>query len=300
MLSLDDFKPIKLEDKPLFDKHYEKYPPIHSDNLFTTMISWMDYGKYHYLFLDDSLIIMTKIKNKIQFRPPSGKYDKNVVNQVLQLAKKEGSDYPIVLVDKQTKELLSKDYPSLDFIPDRDYFDYVYLSSDLAELSGSNYSKIRNRLNKFKKSFNYTIEKISEENMKEIGEFLKRWCLWKDCESDPLLENERKAILYSMSHFFDLKLTGITMRINGEIESIAVFEKMSPDTAVVHYEKGSPDFDGIYKTINQETAKTLQKDYQFINRESDMNLPGLRKAKMSFRPSHMIEVSHTSLESISV
>lgn len=299
MLLLDDFKPLKLEDKPLFDKHYEKYPPMHSDNLFTTMISWMGYSNYHYVFLDDNLIIMTKIKNKIQFRPPSGKYNKDIVNQVFQLAKKEGSEYPIVLIDEETKELLSKNYPNLDFIPHRDFFDYIYLSTNLAELSGSDYSKIRNRLNKFKKSFNYTIEKISEENMNEVGEFLKRWCLWKDCESDPLLENERKAILYSMSNFLELKLSGIAMRIDDKIESIAVYEKMNPTTAVIHYEKGSPDFDGIYKAINQETAKILQKDYQFINRESDMNLPGLRKAKMSYRPHHMIKVYHINLKRIS-
>jgi hypothetical protein len=165
-------------------------------------------------------------------------------------------------------------------------------------LKGSKYAKIRNRLNKFKNNYEYSIERISEENMNEVREFLKRWCLWKDCESDPLLENEKKAILYSISRFFELKLSGIAMRINGAIEAIAVYEKMSPDVAVVHYEKGSPDFDGIYKAINQETANILQKDFTYINRESDMNLPGLRKAKMSYRPHHMVEVFHVNKQNI--
>ena len=134
----------------------------------------------------------------------------------------------------------------------------------------------------------------------EIHEFLKRWCLWKDCESDPILENEKKAILYSMKHFFDLNLSGITIRINDAIESIAVYEQMNPDTAVVHYEKGSPDYDGIYKTINQETAKILMNDFKFINRESDMGIPGLRKAKMSYKPHHMVEVYTIDKQSIMV
>jgi len=299
-LSIDDFKPIKIEDKPLFDKHHAKYPPVHSDNVFTTIISWMDYSNYRYAFLEKNLIIISKIKNQIQFRPPSGKYNKDIVKQVLRLAKKEGSDSPIGLIDTQTKDWLSKNYSGLEFIPDRNYFDYVYLASDLAELSGSGYSKIRNRLNKFKRNYGYTFEKITKENMTEVREFLKRWCLWKDCESDPLLENEKKAILFSMSRFFELKLSGIAMRINGNIEAIAVYEKISPDTAVVHYEKGSPDYDGIYKAINQETAKILQKDFTFINRESDMDLPGLRKAKMSYRPHHMIEIFHINKQSISI
>ena len=299
LLTLDDFKPIELEEKHLFDKHYAKYPPVHSDNLFTTMISWMDYSKYQYTFLEDNLIIMSQIRNHIRFRPPSGKREKGVFDQILQLAKKQDSKYPFGFIDVQTKEWLSKNYPKLEFIPHRDYFDYVYLASDLAELAGYDYRKIRNRLNKFKKNYNYTIEKISNENIGGVRKFLKRWCLWKDCESDPLLENEKKAVLYSMSHFFELELSGIAIRIEGVIEAIAIYEYMNPNTAVVHYEKGSPDYDGIYKAINQETAKLLQKDFKFINGQSDMDLPGLRKAKMSYRPHHMVEVFHVDRRNIS-
>jgi hypothetical protein len=299
-LSIDDFKPIELKDKPLFDKHYSKYPPVHSDNLFTTMISWKDYGNYEYTFLEDNLIIMSKIKNQIRFRPPSGKFNKNIFDQVLQLAKKQNSTFPFGVIESKTKEWLSKNYPKLELIPHRDYFDYVYQSSDLAELNGSDYRKIRNRLNKFKNNNNYSLEKITENNIDMVKEFLNRWCLWKDCESDPLLEAEKKAILYSISHFFNLELSGIAIQINGDIEAIAVYEGMNPDTAVVHYEKGSPDYDGIYKAINQETAKIIQKDFNYINRESDMGLPGLKKAKMSYHPHHMVEVYHVDKNNIIV
>ena len=289
MIAIDDFKQITLEDRPVFQKHYEKYPPIHSDNVFTTLISWMEYGNYKYAFLDDNIITIG-YRDGVQFRFSSGKRNKDLYDQVLKLAKNQDSKYPVGLIDLETKNWLSQFYPKLEFVPKPEYFDYVYLASDLAELPGTPFAKIRNRLNKFKKTYNYTVEKISKENMDEIREFLKRWCLWKDCESDPLLENEKKAILYSMSHFFELELSGISIRIDKAIEAIAVFEKMSPDTAVVHYEKGSPDYDGIYKAINQETAKILQKDFKFINRESDMNIPGLRKVKMSYRPHHLVEV----------
>lgn len=264
------------------------------------MISWMDYGNYHFVFLEDNLIIMTKVFNKIQFRLPLGKCNFDIVKQVLILAKNEGSNPPVVIIDSQTKDLIKTFFPKLDFKPDRDYFEYVYLASDLAELPGTPYSKIRNRLNKFKKNYAYTIENISDDNMAEVKEFLKRWCLWKDCDSDLILENERKAILYSISHFFDLGLSGINLRINEKIEAIAVYEMMSSNTAVVHYEKGSPDYDGIYKAINQETAKILQKNFSYINRESDMDLPGLRKAKMSYRPHHMVEVYHIDKQSIMI
>jgi len=65
MISTDDFKLISLEDKPIFDKHYEKYPPIHSDNVFTTLISWIEYSKYKYALVKNNIIIMSNIKNQI-------------------------------------------------------------------------------------------------------------------------------------------------------------------------------------------------------------------------------------------
>ena len=88
MLSISDFKPVKLEDKELFDKHYDKYPQLHSDYLFTTIISWMDYANYHYTFLKDSLIIITRIENQLGFRPPIGKREKDVFQEFLQIEKK--------------------------------------------------------------------------------------------------------------------------------------------------------------------------------------------------------------------
>lgn len=290
MLSIDDYKRVTLEDKPIFDKHYEKYPPVHSDNIFTTLISWMEYANFCYTIINDDLLLLSQIENKFYLRPPSGKKNKDVFDQVLKLAKEQDNDYSFSMIDAKTKEWMMSGYPKLEFIPRRDYFDYVYLASDLAGLKGSDYGKIRNRLNKFKRSFNYSVEKISENNIHDVNEFLKRWCLWKDCESDPILENEKKAILYSMKHFFDLGLSGICVIINDAIEAIAVYEKMNSDMVVVHYEKGSPDYDGIYKAINQETANIVQKDFKFINRESDMGIPGLRQAKMSYNPHHLVEV----------
>ena len=298
MLSLDDFQRLTLDDKTVFDRHYQTFPPIHSDYVFTTMMSWMEYGDYHYTLVDDHLLIMSNIEGEPRFRPPIGKPNKELLRDVLLLAKSEGADYPFGVIDASAKEWIMDFYPRCELLEHRDYFDYVYRASDLAELPGSKYSKIRNRLNKFTKQYTYFTEEISEENMEEIKEFLKRWCLWKDCDSDVILENEKKAILYSIAHFFDLELSGIIIRVNDAIEALAVYEKMNADTAVVHYEKGAPDYDGIYKAVNRETARILQQDVQFINREEDMGIAGLRQAKLSYHPHHLVEIYHSKKENI--
>ncbi|MEM4259115.1 MAG: phosphatidylglycerol lysyltransferase domain-containing protein [Candidatus Thermoplasmatota archaeon] len=298
MLRFSDFKKITLDDKPLFDAYFAKYPPVHSGMLFTTMICWQDLVNYHYAGMKNHLIIYTKMKDTIQVRPPIGAYDKDIFDTVLWFAYHEASEEAFGMIDIETKNWLTKHTKIQHFIEDRDFFDYVYTASDLANLAGSEYAKIRNRLNKFVKSYQYTLETITDSNMEEVAEFLKRWCLWKDCESDDILKYERKAMMFAMSHFFDLNLNGLALRIDGRIEAISVFEPMNPTTAVVHFEKGSPEYDGIYKAINLETARVLQKKYQFINRQEDMGIPGLRQAKMSYRPHHFVEVFHIEKKDI--
>ncbi len=298
MLSIDDFKLVELNDKDIFDKYFLKYPQVHSDYLFTTIISWMDYAKYHYTIHKDNLIIFTKINDKIRFRPPIGEKNKDVFNEIIDIAKKSDVDFPIGVIDEVTKNWFLKNYHDMICKPHRDYFDYVYLSSDLADLNGSKYSKIRNRLNKFKRKYDYETQVISNENIDSVKKFLARWCIWRDCESDELLENEKKAVMFSMDNYFKLNLHGITIKINDKIEAISVYEKINDEMVVVHYEKASPYYDEIYKAINNESAKILRKNFRFINRESDMGVMGLRKAKLSYKPDHMVKLYHIARESL--
>jgi hypothetical protein len=290
VLSLGDFTKVELSDKSVFDDFYSRFPPSHSGDLFTSILSWEEYVEYHYVVQENCLLLMSRTEKELQFRVPVGSFRMELLDQVIALARKEHAS--IGFIKSTEKDLLLNQYPSLTFIEDRDVYDYVYRASDLAILPGTAYAKIRNRLNKFTKETQYTIEDITDDNMDEVHEFLKRWCLWKDCASDEVLENERKAIVFSMAHFFDLGLSGIALRIEGTIEAVSVFEQMNADTAVIHFEKGSPDYDGVYKAVNMEAAKRLQTTLQFIDREEDLGIPGLRKAKLSYHPHHFVEVYH--------
>jgi hypothetical protein len=175
-------------------------------------------------------------------------------------------------------------------LPERKYFDYVYLASDLAELPGKGYLTIRHQLNKFQKTCSPQIESINRENVGEIRDFLDLWCDWKDCDSDPMLINEKDAVSYALSHFEVLGLSGLAIRANGKIGAISLFEGLNQDTALVHFEKGLPDCKGIYRAINNETARNLAGRYSYINRESDMGVEGIREAKTRYHPHHMVEV----------
>jgi hypothetical protein len=291
MISVEDYRPVTLGDKKIIEGQLSKYPMFHSENLFMTLVSWTHYVPAFYLLKDNNLLLMNLKDGKPQFRLPIGERNKELLEAVLDLAKKEGGPRPIAAVEDSGKNWVEGIYPKLKFTSDRDFFDYVYLAKDLAELPGKGYMTQRNKLNKFRKQYpGYTIEEVSTANMEEVGRFLKRWCIWRDCSANPMLEAERIAIIFCMDHFFELGLSGLVLRIGKEVQALSVYERINKDTVAVHFEKAMPDFDGIYPAINNEAAKMLAKDYKYINRESDLGIEGLRTAKERLHPDHMVKI----------
>jgi uncharacterized protein len=262
------------------------------------MVAWNHYAHYEYAYAREHLILKSTIDGQSTFRPPIGPHDPHLLRETVALAVEEGSESPLIILDSRSKGWLSQQMPGVPLHPERDYFEYVYDSINLAELPGRGYQKIRTQLNRFRRSCNYSVECISGGTVEEVKEFLTKWCDWRDCESSPVLANEKDAILYAISHFGELGIWGCAIRVDGIIAAMALYERLNADTAVVHFEKGLPDCEGIYKAINAETAKVLANRYAFINRESDLGEPGLREAKMRYHPHHMVEVSSARREDL--
>ena len=79
--------------------------------------------------------------------------------------------------------------------------------------------------------------------------------------------------------------SGGALYVGGEMAAFAVGEPLDDQTIVVHFEKGRPEYRGVYQAINFCFAKHSAKDFLFINREQDADEEGLRQAKESYMPS---------------
>ncbi len=298
VISPSEFRPVSLGDRDLFQRQYALYPQIHSDNTFTNMVCWNHYAHYRYFRQGDSLILSSTIDGKTKYRAPIGPNDPELLSDVLGLALDHGDEAPLVLFGDDAKEMVSRQYPRLPLYPDRDLFEYVYLSSDLATLPGKKYLTIRHQLNRFRTRCAYRLENISPDTITEVRDFLNTWCEWKDCEGSPVLSHERDAIRFATDHYSEIGISGLAIRTDDSIGSISLFEELNHDTAVIHFEKGLPECAGIYKAINAETATVLTPRYTYINRESDLGISGLREAKMRYHPHHMIPVYYVTRDDL--
>jgi len=290
LLKDSDYRPVTLQDRETFARHYLRYPQVHSDNTFTNMVCWSHYAHYRYASKDDCLLISSVTDGHTTFRPPIGPRNPDLLAEVLDLACCGEGPNALAILDQGSREWISQIYPGLIMHPQRDYFDYVYLATDLANLPGKRYQTIRHQLNQFYRNCKPSIEPITEANAPEMLEFLEAWCVWKDCNSETLLANEKEAVVYALTHMASLGLQGIAIRVDGSIMAMAIYERLNQDTAVVHFEKALLECKGIYRAINAEAARILVNDYAYINRESDMGMPGLRDIKTKYHPHHMEEV----------
>ena len=152
MLTQDDFKPVTLADREFFEKHYARYPQVHSDNTFTNMVCWNHYAAYSYAYIEKNVVIASTIGNVTRFRSPIGPRNLALLRSLIRLASDVSDNEPIVLINPGTAVWMREVCPGINLVPNRNHFEYVYRSLDLAELPGKNYLTIRRQVNKFRRN----------------------------------------------------------------------------------------------------------------------------------------------------
>jgi len=172
--------------------------------------------------------------------------------------------------------------------PDRSNFDYVYLTEDLAELKGKKYDGKRNRIKKFERNHSYRYLKLSSEELGACRQLLEDWAKNKISEGW-MLSAQKEAIYESLIHFDALGLAGGAIEVEGRIAAFSLGERLNSETAIIHIEIVNPKYEGLSQLINREFIKNEWGSYKFINREQDIGIPGLRRAKLSYYPLHMVK-----------
>ncbi|HJJ48334.1 MAG TPA: phosphatidylglycerol lysyltransferase domain-containing protein [Methanocorpusculum sp.] len=278
------FKPLTLADKPVFDKYCARYPQYHSEASFVTIYAWND--SHPCTYCDTGTHLVYTIGEAIF--APIGAPDTNLFESVLACARKQ--KLPLAFADTTYLDYMQRTHPDILLNENRSYAEYYYETKVLASLHGRAYQTIRKQINRFNARHIYTVEPISDTNMPEILAFLDTWGARNITTDNIFKRDELKAVKITLAHMNELACEGIALRIEGQIRALAVWELLPNKVALIHYEKADKDFEGIYKIINLETARALCGRCDWINRESDVDSPGLREAKLRYHPHHLCKI----------
>jgi hypothetical protein len=178
--------------------------------------------------------------------------------------------------------------------PHAAYDDYVYRAQDLAELKGNRYHKKRNLINQFRREYDGTgrvsIEPITNDNTEACLVFLEEWCQERDCDADDQfdLACEKQAAINTLVNYNAFELKGILLRIDDKVCAFGISAPLTADMATLQYEKALGSIKGLYQYFDNACARMLFNGYTYLNKESDMGIPGLAKAKKSYYPERIV------------
>ena len=288
-----EFKRLKLSQKDAYDQILLACPGRSCEYSFANMYLW---GRQETVFLPDCVGFFSHFHGKSIYPYPMGNGDrKAVLEAVIRDARERGIPCRISSMTKAEAEELEAWFPGRFLIrTDRDGFDYVYAIDDLADLKGRKFQKKRNHLNRFRAEHPEAVcVPLDGEHLGPARDMVDSWFRQRIAE-DPHGEYllEQVAISRAFQHFKALEMEGLMLLDGGEVLAVTLGSRLSKDTIDVHFEKAREDVEGAYAAINCEFARYLRDKYpeiKFLNREDDMGLEGLRRAKLSYQPHHFEE-----------
>ena len=288
------FVPITINAKEIITSFTLPSNYQNCDFSFSNMCSWRFLYDSEFAVIDNFLLIRFWIENKkrVAYMMPVGNGN---LRQAISLLEEDSLrlGHPLCMLGitpdakRQLEEAMPGDFY---YIPERDYFDYIYLREDLISLKGKKLQPKRNHINKFKSLYpDWSYESLDDSNVEECFQMALQWRNQNGCDEDAEKNAEMCVTLNSLRLYKELGLKGGVLRAEGRIVAFTVGEQVCQDTFVVHIEKAFPDVEGAYPMINQQFVQHECMDYQYVNREDDTGAEGLRKAKLSYRPAFLVE-----------
>ncbi|MCL2111767.1 MAG: phosphatidylglycerol lysyltransferase domain-containing protein [Clostridiales bacterium] len=296
---------ITLEDRALLESFLNGFDYKASGLTYTSLFMWQSINHFRweqigeYLCLTGSDNLYFNGDNPFMFVPltRTGEYDPKSLRQTILDAREifasNKSPFSMRLVPFHMLEILEKAMPGeLTFEADRPNFDYLYDTKDLIELKGRAYHSKKNHLNYFQRNHSYEYSEMTSDMADDVMAFIHAFNERKDLQNP----REREQLKYEETAIHDaiLNLDNIgylsgCIRIDGKIEAISIGGRIGTRTVVVHIEKANTEYRGLYQAINNEFCKAMASNVKRINREEDMGIPGLRKAKLSYNPVKFVE-----------
>lgn len=276
-----DLKPVGIEDKDPIAGYLERFPPEVCELNFANIFIWRALERPRWTIIRDRLcILMEPPGEPPYFLPPVGPGPfQETIGDCLALAPR---------LSRIPESLVRSLGPGFRSEPDPGNFDYVYRTADLAGLKGKKYDGKRNRIHKFEREHGYRYIEVGGDCLVDCRRLLDEW-LEAKAGNGWDLEAQRAVVGEALSHFAELGLKGGGIEVEGRLAAFSIGARLNPDTAVIMIEIVDPAFDGLAQLMNREFVRNAWSGLAAVNREQDLGIDGLRKAKQSYHPDHLVK-----------
>lgn len=281
------FSKFNIEDCEKISGFFASFNSDSCEATFMNCFIWQDYYGIKYAF-KDGIILVRYGKSKEDYMyllPPYSKENFEILKEV------SSDNLPdIWAFEGENFEKFKEDYKDYyHFSCTLDNDDYIYNSYDLAVLPGKKFHSKRNHIANFSKNHNWKYEDITSDNADEVKKCAILWFDENNYTSDERLICERESILKILDNFDSLPVFGGLIRADGKAVAFTIGSAVNEKTADVHFEKALADYQTGYSVINREFAAKAIFEFEFLNREDDMGIPGIRKAKLSYHPAKKLK-----------
>ena len=301
MVCMIDWRDITLDDKARIEEKICASGCHGADYSFANLFIWRKAFKPKIAFCDDRLLVGMP-QWKVYANPKGDGEVRNSIELLMEEAHSLGNKLRIRgLTDKTLEEFLPLYGDRFEIAEDRNNADYIYTADKLCDLPGRHLSSKRNHIKHFERNGEWEFHKIAADacglftscgsggcgklsSIAEARAFVDEF--YKE-KNDPGLADEAGAIEEMFDNYKELGFLGGMLYQNGEPVAFTAGTKIDEEVFDVHFEKALPGVDGAYTMVNREFARLVKAEYPDIaafNREEDMGIEGLRKAKLSYHP----------------
>lgn len=286
-----EFKPVRLEDRAVIERYTMPSGISNCDLAFANMYCWQ--AVYHSAWAEVGgfLVIRFHIDGgeKIGYMQPVGKGDfAPIVPALREDAHAHGQRLRIIGLTDEGREMIRRMHiGQFAFESDRAMEDYVYLADDLRNLPGRRYQPKRNHINRFTADYpDYRYEVLTPGRFGECMALEREWRRAHEGHTSELCA-EQRAMQRGFEHFDELGMIGGCIYVGDRLAAFTYGSAVNDHTFDTHVEKASTEFDGAFTVINKLFAQHLPARFTHINREEDLGLEGLRRAKLSYHPAFL-------------
>jgi hypothetical protein len=275
------FSPISLEGQTEYNRHLALCGQKPSDYSFINLWGWgREYG-LEWAFVEECVLIRQTFPQTLYWAPVGdwGSVAWSRLRDALP------GDVCFIRIPEQLKTLWESELSGVQVRECREHWDYLYDVQELIELKGRKFHSKKNLLNQFLRDHEARFVMLDEKTVECALALQTDWFLWRNTENDRTLEAENLAIVKVMHDWSRLQgLIGGGLVVDDKMIAYTIAEALDEESVVIHFEKGCPNFKGVYQAINQIFLERCCQGFRIVNREQDLGDEGLRKAKLSYNP----------------